>query len=262
MRTLSKKKHPLVLAFLVMTLLLLPACTGKQKPYPAPPFELTDQSGQKVSLSQLRGKTVILTFAYTYCPTVCPLLIYKSQEAVSRLDDSARSKIALVVATVDPQRDTVERLRDYTAHLSHDWLYLTGEASQLRVMWENYGIYVEKQDKKTKWESEGHPEQHGYEVIHSAKVFLIDGDGFLRSELTGDWPVTKLVEQLTLLQRGEEIPRDFQPWQSFVDFTVRCGPVSFASLSGATAHFVFMAIPPAIVVAYLVLWRRRRSTTA
>jgi cytochrome oxidase Cu insertion factor (SCO1/SenC/PrrC family) len=139
---------------LIFLLLFLPACSQSQKATPAPPFELTNQFGEITSLSQLRGKVVVLTFLYSHCPVVCPLIISKVQQAMIELGDPATDEVALVVVTVDPERYTVERLREYTSSLPFNWLYLTGEPGQLKVVWGNYGIYVEPQKEKMAMEED------------------------------------------------------------------------------------------------------------
>ncbi len=93
---------------------------------PAPPFELTNQFGQTTSLAQLKGKVVVLTFLYTNCPEACPLVISHIQQVMIELG-SPTDEVALVAITVDPERDTVERLQEYTASLPSDWQYLSGE---------------------------------------------------------------------------------------------------------------------------------------
>lgn len=224
--------------------LLLPACSPSRKA--APPFELKDQFGQTASLAQLRGKVVVLTFLYTHCTDTCPLYLFRIQQAISQL---GTEEVAVVAVTVDPERDTVERLRDFTSHLPPGWLYLTGEPGQLKLAWDNYDVYVEKKI------TEGHGSHEGYEVIHTAKVVLIDREGFLRSEVMGDWQVEELEGKLRRLLSGQEVS-DFRPWQSFVNFLYRCGPVSISSMGGAIGHFLFiLSIPLALFGLYRLLAR-------
>lgn len=215
-----------------------------------------------VNLSQLRGKVVVLTFLYIGCPVACPTLISKVQQAMTKLGSSAADEVALVAVTVDPARDTVKRLREYTSSLPVSWLYLTGEPGQLKITWDNYGIYVEPQQEKMtsagetmttenedmNMEGKGHAGHEGYEVIHTVKVVLIDKEGFLRAELlTTEWQIAELKNKLERLLSGQEITADFHPWRAFVSFLYRCGPVSFSSFGGAVAHSVFMLSLPAVL---------------
>jgi len=243
---------------LLILLPLLSGCAPRSEGTPAPDFELINQSGEVTSLSQLRGRVVMLTFLYTSCPEACPALISKVQQALTRLGDAAADDVALVAITVDPERDTLDRLREYTDRLPADWLYLTGEPGQLKVAWDDYGIYVEQLEPEMAMAGADHAGHPGYEVVHSTKAILIDREGFLRSELTGDWSVGELASQLGLLLSGQQISQGFQPWQSFVDFLVRCGPVTFASFGGVIAHAIFLLMfPIGITIAlYKLRWRR------
>ena len=266
---LGNRKRPLISAglfglFLLSILVLAPACAQGPKATTAPLFELTDQFGQPAGLAQLRGKVVVLTFLYTSCPDTCPLIISEIQQAVTQLETSGSGEVAMVAVTVDPNRDTVERLREYTSRLAPGWLFLTGEPGQLKTAWGNYRIYVEKpRDGAALGEgTAGHgnsPAGHqGYEVIHNAKAVLIDKEGFLRAELTGEWGAKELEAKLRRLLAGEEITGDFRPWQSFVSFLYRCGPVSFDSLGIAVGHFLLLLSVPTSLVAVGYLMTRRR----
>lgn len=250
--------------FFLAILLLAPACSQGRNPTPAPLFELTDQFGRPAGLAQLRGRAVVLTFLYTNCPDTCPLYIAGIQRAVTRLGTTGSAGVVMVAVTVDPDRDTVSRLREFASHLAPGWLFLTGEPGQLKTTWENYRIYVEKprEDTDPGEGTAGHgdsPEEHqGYEVIHNAKVVLIDKEGFLRAELTGDWGAEELEAKLRRLLAGQEITGDFRPWQSFVGFLYACGPVSFNSLATAVGHFLLLLSVPTSLVAVGYLLTKRR----
>ena len=111
---------------------------------PATDFTLTDHRGQRVSLSDLRGQAVALTFIYTNCPDVCPLIAAKLRVVHENLPENLRDDVALVAITVDPERDTPEVLRAFsTGHQLADnpqWFALTGERDDLEPVWRNYGI--------------------------------------------------------------------------------------------------------------------------
>ena len=185
----------LLVGMLVLGIACAPAAPNR-KATPAPPFELTNQFGQTTSLSQLKGKVVVLTFLYSNCPDACPLLTSKIQQAMTELGSIA-DEVALVAITLDPERDTVERLREYTSSLPFDWLYLTGELEQLKAVWNNYGIYVEPQEKRLTTASERLARSEGYEVNHTTIVVLIDKEGFQHALLGGlSLQVEELKEKL------------------------------------------------------------------
>lgn len=97
-----------------------------------PEFSLIDQSGRTFDKASLTGKTHVVNFFFTSCPTSCPILTQKMRELVRRTDPS--EPIAFVSFSVDPERDTPERLRafadGYQADLSR-WSFVTGPGDRL-----------------------------------------------------------------------------------------------------------------------------------
>lgn len=141
---------------------------------PAPDFTLTSQDGGPVSLRDFRGKVVAVTFIYTYCPDLCPMLTANMVSVQDRLGSDFGSKIAFVSITVDPEHDTPEVLKQYAQNLNADldgWAFLTGDPATLRDVERQYGIYVRKT-------AEG-------DVDHSFLTSLIDPDGIMRVQYLG-----------------------------------------------------------------------------
>jgi protein SCO1/2 len=131
-------------------------------------FSLKDQFGKRVRLSDFRGRVVALTFLYTSCPGLCPLLAGKLRTTLESLGDLAPA-VAIVVVTVDPERDTVERVYAYSQQqqMLDRWHFLIGEAEALRPIWKYY------------WVGRVWKDENG-EVIHQAPVHLIDPEGKIR----------------------------------------------------------------------------------
>ncbi|MDA8345195.1 MAG: SCO family protein [Thermaerobacter sp.] len=110
---------------------------------PAPGFTLVDQSGKTVSLSQFKGKVVVLAFVDSACTTVCPLTTESMKLALDLLGPAA-GRVQLLGVNANPQHLSLEDVAAYTtAHgLTRNWLFLTGTVAQVRAVWRNYGIYV------------------------------------------------------------------------------------------------------------------------
>ncbi|HEY8744769.1 MAG TPA: SCO family protein, partial [Chloroflexota bacterium] len=107
---------------------------------PAPDFSLTDQNGQHVQLAGLRGQVVALTFLYTNCPDVCPLIATKLGQADQQLG-ADRAKVALLAVTVDPINDTVAAVQRFDVEhqlQQSNWHYLLGSVAQLTPVWKSY----------------------------------------------------------------------------------------------------------------------------
>jgi protein SCO1/2 len=141
---------------------------------PAPPFTLTSQDGKPVALADLRGKVVALTFIYTGCPDICPLLTQKMVQVQDELGTEFGKKIAFVSISLDPDRDTPEVLKDYAqfwgARLD-GWSFLTGSLEAVRDVTRHYGVFFTKKEDGS--------------VEHSQLTTLIDADGQMRVQYLG-----------------------------------------------------------------------------
>ncbi|MEO8898082.1 MAG: SCO family protein [Candidatus Dormibacter sp.] len=130
---------------------------------PAPGFSLTDQFGRKVSIHDLLGKVVVLAFTDAQCTTICPLTTESMAEALKLLGPAAAG-VQLVGLNSNPTANSVADVLDYsTAHgLLHSWLFLTGSAAQLQLVWNEYHIFAAVEQGS---------------VVHTAAVFIIDAAG-------------------------------------------------------------------------------------
>ena len=102
---------------------------------PAAPFALTAQDERRLSLGDLRGKVVVLTFIYTTCIDTCPLLTAKMAGLQARLGPDFAQRVFFVSVTVDPERDTPAVLKGYgAAHGARfdGWAFLTGTPAEIR----------------------------------------------------------------------------------------------------------------------------------
>lgn len=136
-------------------------------PVPAADFELSNQHGQKFRLSEQRGEIVLLFFGYSNCPDVCPLTMSNFKSIKEELGDQA-DKVRFIFVTVDPERDTKERLLEYVKVFDPEIVALTGSRAELEPVWKSYGVYQAKQDTGS---------AAGYSVDHTARTYLIDQEG-------------------------------------------------------------------------------------
>jgi protein SCO1/2 len=138
---------------------------------PAAEIALRDQDGRLVRLSSLRGKTVFVTFLYTHCPDVCPLIAANLNQVLRRLGP-LRAHTRVLAVSVDPKRDDPASVRRFVrAHaLLPQFRYLTGTRVQLQHVWHAYQIAVQPGPERT--------------VAHSSYTLLVDAEG--RSRLVYD----------------------------------------------------------------------------
>lgn len=141
-----------------------------EPPIKAPEIELIDQDGQSFRLSDHHGKVVLVFFGYTNCPDVCPLTLSDFKLIKADLDEQT-DQVSFVFVTVDPERDTQERLKAYLANFDPAFVGLTGSLSELESVWKAYGVYQAKQDTGS---------AAGYLVDHTARTYAIDKNGDLR----------------------------------------------------------------------------------
>lgn len=153
-------------------------------PKPAPDFELTDYSGTRVGLKGLSGQLVLLSFAYTSCPDVCPLLSQRFVEVQKEFGAAIGRDIALVFITVDPEGDTSQRRAAFTQAQGGQWYFLSGELAQLEKVWKDYRIYVKKE---------------GVFVEHSTITYLIDKNGLIRLRYGGVPPSKAFIADIKAL---------------------------------------------------------------
>jgi len=130
--------------------------------------------GSDFSLEQLRGKVAILFFGYTYCPDVCPLTLVKMKQVIGRLGESAE-EVAVVFITVDPDRDSVEKLASYVPNFDRDFYGVRLPDQELRAAQEALGLAIQYGEPK-----EGPGTDTFYYVDHTGSYFLVDREGQAR----------------------------------------------------------------------------------
>lgn len=137
---------------------------------PVADFILTAHTGERVRLSDWRGRWVALYFGYTFCPDVCPTTLARLAQARRQLGADAE-KVQIIMVTVDPERDTPERLAAYVRAFDPTFVGLTGTPAEIAAVASPLGIYFARQEVGG---------ASGYLVDHTASVRLLDPQGRLR----------------------------------------------------------------------------------
>ena len=119
--------------------------TEYQDPPSVPDFTLTDQDGNNVSLSDFKGKVVVVAFIFTSCPDVCPAIEHTLNYVDFMLPDHGiENDVEFISITIDPARDTVETLKNYTTANSFDWPHLTSSnPDDLVTVWNDWNVVVD-----------------------------------------------------------------------------------------------------------------------
>ena len=182
---------------------------------PAPGFELTDHLGKSADLFQYNdGNVVLLTFLYTYCPDICPIVTFKIKSIHTLLGTDAKN-VSIVAISVDPERDTVERAYEYSEDwgMTDKWSFLVGTESQLESVWASYFVssVIDDSHRPSTVSHLGEvPDVKGvdalsrdialrYTVNHQAPLYLIDRDGVMRVLHTLPIDPEEVVDDLQVL---------------------------------------------------------------
>lgn len=163
-----------------------------EPPRQAPDFTLRDTQGSPFCLSNHRGKVLALFFGYIFCPDVCPMTLAELAHVRARLGEAAK-RLQVVFITVDPDRDTPERLAQYTRYFDKTFVGLTGTPEQLVLVRKAYGIVAERRVVPGT--------SAGYLVDHSASVYVIDREGRLRLIFPFGTSVDDMAHDIEILLR-------------------------------------------------------------
>ncbi len=135
----------------------------------APPLALRNYLGTPVNIASYRGEAVLVTFLYTHCPDVCPLIASHLHTALAEMPAAERRKLQIIAVSVDPRGDTPSTVAQFLAahEMTGQMQYLIGSAPVLKAVWKGWGIASAAEA------SAGNPDL----VAHSALVYGITAHG-------------------------------------------------------------------------------------
>jgi protein SCO1 len=110
--------------------------------YPAPPLELADPDGNPVNLASFRGRTTVVFFGYTHCPDVCPATLLNLSRALDQLRPREADRLQVVFVSLDPERDTPERMRSWLANFHPSIVGLTGAQDDVWAQAAAWGVHA------------------------------------------------------------------------------------------------------------------------
>ena len=151
---------------------------------PVENFALTDQVSRRFEFEALRGKVAVVTFAYTTCPDVCPLVTAAMRQAQESLSDEERRATYFVTITTDPEIDTPPVMAAYARRHGVDlvnWAFLTGDEAALKKVWKNFGVGVRRKARGL--------------IDHTTLTAVVDRGGTMRIAYIGTSPDAKTIRQ-------------------------------------------------------------------
>ena len=147
-----------------------------QQPRALKPFELTDHQGNAFTNEQVKGQWSWIFFGYTSCPDVCPITLQELNFIYDDLSAIADNQVLLV--SVDPQRDSQEKLAQYIAYFNHEFKALRADHGVLFPFARNMGLmYAITEDTSIDTSGQNSEPLQSYLVDHSASIVLINPDG-------------------------------------------------------------------------------------
>jgi protein SCO1/2 len=157
-------------------------------PKPAPPLVLKNSLGKTVNLAKFRGRAVLLTFIYTHCPDICPLIVSHLHTAQAELGSKAK-KLQIVAVSTDPRGDTPKtvasflKLHEMTGRMD----YLIGSREQLGKVWKAWNIVV-------------NPAKSGRDLVeHSALIYGISASGRVTTLYPANFKPAQIVHDVPIL---------------------------------------------------------------
>jgi protein SCO1/2 len=130
------------------------------------PFQLVNQDGKTVTDADYRGKPLLVFFGFTHCPDICPTTLFEVSEVFNRLGKDAE-KVSAIFVTVDPERDTPEKLKLYLSSFHPRISALSGSEAQTEAIKKAYYVYAKRIPL----------DGGGYTMDHTSVVYLMDKDG-------------------------------------------------------------------------------------
>ncbi len=186
------------ISVLIMSMLLT-GCFGNDEDWhgknisglmPELEFDLMNSQGEPVSGSDYDGRVRMLFFGFTSCPDVCPTALQKLNQATSSLAPELQDEVLTLFVSVDPKRDTPERLANYVDFFGDNIVGLTGTEPQLRELAKRY--------RTTFGYDEPGPDGN-YAVSHSSAIYVFDRDGSARLLIRPDLKAEEVRHDLVAL---------------------------------------------------------------
>jgi protein SCO1/2 len=176
-----------------------PALQDKLPPHylqpgkPITGFDLIDYNKQRFDETRFKNRWTFMFFGYTNCPDICPttMLVMKSVWAKLPAEAKAAPTPQLVFVSVDPDRDTPEKLKSYVQFYHPDFLGVTGKADQIDILTRQVGVLYGFDDD---------PDGKGYTVKHSAQIILVDPTGKMRAVFSPPHKVDDIVRSFVQIR--------------------------------------------------------------
>jgi protein SCO1/2 len=155
----------------------------------APPLALRNYLGQEVNINSYKGKAVLVTFLYTHCPDVCPLITSNLRIAQNLMGAKGMTKSQIIAVSVDPRGDTKEAIAAFLARheMTGRMQYLVGSAKELGAVWKAWGVGSERDAENPTF------------INHTGLVYGVTGSGKRLTIYASDFKPSEVAHDVPLL---------------------------------------------------------------
>lgn len=136
---------------------------------------ILDTHDGKISKDDFKGKVVALYFGYTFCPDVCPTSLSSLAFALNKFDSSQIEDFVGIFVSVDPQRDSLENIKNYAKYFHKNFIGATSNKEYIDDLTKRYGSYYEKVVLEGS--------AMDYSVAHTSYIYIFDKDGKFVSKI-------------------------------------------------------------------------------
>lgn len=141
-----------------------------------------------VALQDFRGKVVLVYFGYTYCPDICPTSLAATAEGLKLLSPEELARVAVIFVSVDPERDSPARLKEYGDFFHPAIVGVTGSADEVAAIARRYGVFYARQPVATAG--------GGYVVDHTSDTYIVAPDGRLDGKIPHAAPPEQVAAEI------------------------------------------------------------------
>ena len=163
----------------------------KVAPTPLQPFSLIDQNNKPFTLKQLRNKNTLVFFGYTSCPDICPTTLATLNQIYKQLKGIAAYKnLNIVFISVDPQRDTADKLQDYMKYFNKDFIGVTGRKDNIDLFIKQFNAAYIIEEKTS---------DENYQISHASSIFLVNPQVNIIASFSPPHNSKTIISQLAII---------------------------------------------------------------
>jgi protein SCO1/2 len=158
-------------------------------PQPPPPLSLRNYNGERVNIDRYRGRAVLVTFLYTHCPDVCPLIASNMRAAQEMMGSAEAARAQVIAVSVDPRGDTPSTVAAFLARhgMTGRMKYLIGSPRELAPVWKAWNVGSARDIEQPQF------------IDHTALVYGIDASGKLTTVYEASFAPKEIAHDVPLL---------------------------------------------------------------